>query len=75
MLKPMDDEDYKGSEGGRLYFDSHMHTPLCMHAEGHPREYVASGVEAGLKGVIFTCHSPMPNRFSHAVQMTPEQFG
>lgn len=57
-----------------LYFDSHMHTPLCKHAEGHPREYVAEGVAAGLRGVIFTCHSPMPDRFSHAVRMAPEQF-
>ncbi len=56
------------------YFDSHMHTPLCKHAEGHPREYVAQGVAAGLGGVIFTCHSPMPDRFSHAVRMAPEQF-
>lgn len=57
-----------------LYFDSHMHTPLCKHADGHPREYVAEGVAAGLRGVIFTCHSPMPDRFSHAVRMAPEQF-
>lgn len=57
-----------------LYFDSHMHTPLCKHAEGHPREYVAQGMAAGLDGVIFTCHSPMPDRFSHAVRMAPEQF-
>jgi len=57
-----------------LYFDSHMHTPLCKHADGHPREYVARGVNAGLRGVIFTCHSPMPDRFSHAVRMAPEQF-
>ena len=70
----MDANHSNDSEGNRLYFDSHMHTPLCKHADGHPREYVAHGVEAGLKGVIFTCHSPMPNRFSHAVRMTPEQF-
>lgn len=56
------------------FVDSHMHTPLCKHADGHPREYVAQGVASGLGGVIFTCHSPMPNRFSHAVRMAPEQF-
>lgn len=70
----METDDSEDRDDGRLYFDSHMHTPLCRHAEGHPREYVAEGVEAGLKGVIFTCHSPMPNRFSHAVRMRPEQF-
>lgn len=58
----------------RLFFDSHMHTPLCKHAHGHPSEYVKSGYERGLKGIIFTCHSPMPNRWSHAVRMAPDQF-
>lgn len=57
-----------------IYFDSHMHTPLCKHAIGHPSEYVQTGVERGLKGVIFTCHSPMPDRWSHPVRMAPEQF-
>ena len=74
MVDAMEAEDSVGRDDDRFYFDSHMHTPLCKHADGHPREYVAQGVEAGLKGVIFTCHSPMPNRFSHAVRMAPEQF-
>lgn len=56
-----------------LFFDSHMHTPLCKHAEGHPIEYMRQGVEQGLAGIIMTCHSPMPNRFSHRVRMAPEQ--
>lgn len=51
-----------------------MHTPLCKHAEGHPVEYMQQGVERGLAGIIMTCHSPMPNRFSHRVRMSPEQF-
>ena len=57
-----------------IVFDSHMHTTLCRHAEGDPLEYVAHGVRMGLKGVIFTCHSPHPDRFSHAVRMRPEEF-
>ncbi len=57
-----------------IYFDSHMHTHLCKHAEGEPDEYVRQGVECGLAGVIFTCHSPMPDRFSEYVRMAPEQF-
>jgi len=57
-----------------LYFDSHMHTPLCKHAHGHPSQYVEEGVARGLKGIIFTCHSPMPNRWSHAVRMSPDEF-
>lgn len=57
-----------------LYFDSHMHTPLCKHAEGEPVEYAQVGRARGLKGIIMTCHSPMPGRFSHHVRMAPEQF-
>lgn len=57
-----------------LLFDSHMHTPLCKHALGEPEEYAERGRMRGLKGIIMTCHSPMPDRFSHAVRMAPEQF-
>lgn len=62
------------SDAQPIFFDSHMHTPLCKHADGHPVEYMRVGVERGLAGIIFTCHSPMPNRFSHKVRMAPEQF-
>lgn len=51
-----------------------MHTPLCKHAEGHPVEYMREGVARGLTGIIMTCHSPMPDGFSHRVRMSPEQF-
>lgn len=57
-----------------VFFDSHMHTPLCKHATGHPVEYMERGIQRGLAGIIMTCHSPMPNRFSHRVRMAPEQF-
>jgi len=57
-----------------LFFDSHMHTPLCKHAVGHPVEYMERGIEVGLAGIIMTCHSPMPDGFSHRVRMAPEQF-
>lgn len=57
-----------------LLFDSHMHTPLCKHAEGHPVLYMEQGVAQGLAGIIMTCHSPMPGGFSSRVRMAPEQF-
>lgn len=72
MAKGMETEAKEGGEA--VFFDSHMHTPLCRHAYGSPEEYVAQGHAAGLRGVIFTCHSPMPDRFSHAVRMRPEEF-
>jgi len=56
-----------------MLFDSHMHTELCKHAEGYLWEYVDQGHQAGLDGVIFTCHSPMPDRFSHHVRMDPDE--
>lgn len=40
--------------------DSHLHTPLCGHAEGAPGEYVLQARKAGLRGLVFTDHSPMP---------------
>lgn len=58
-----------------IFFDSHMHTPLCKHAEGHPVLFMEHGVAQGLAGIVMTCHSPMPNGFSSRVRMSPEQFG
>ncbi len=40
--------------------DSHVHTPLCRHAEGAPEEYLFQARKQGLKGLVFTDHSPMP---------------
>lgn len=57
-----------------IYYDSHMHTPLCKHAIGEPEEYAKVGKVKGLKGIIMTCHSPMPLAFSFAVRMAPSQF-
>lgn len=58
----------------RILFESHSHTPLCNHAEGEPGEYAAVAEQRGLKGLIVTCHNPMPNRFSHHVRMREDQF-
>lgn len=55
-------------------YDSHMHTPLCKHARGQPEDYAESALRRNLKGIIITCHSPMPNGFSHSVRMDDSQF-
>jgi len=55
-------------------FDSHMHTPLCRHAVGAPDEYAAAAVSRGLRGIIFTCHNPLPRGLSRSVRMDPEEF-
>lgn len=62
------------SESRPIFFDSHMHTPLCKHAEGHPVAYMEQGVAQGLAGIVMTCHSPMPGGFSSRVRMAPDQF-
>ncbi|HWL53236.1 MAG TPA: histidinol-phosphatase [Chthoniobacteraceae bacterium] len=56
-----------------LLFDSHMHTPLCKHAVGMPEEYAAAAFRRGFHGMVITCHSPMPDRFSARVRMAPEE--
>lgn len=57
-----------------LLYESHCHTPLCKHAFGEPEEYAATALSRGFKGITFTCHCPLPDRFSHHVRMAPEQF-
>lgn len=57
-----------------VYFDSHMHTPLCKHAFGEPEKYAEQALQRGLKGVIFTCHGPMPAGFWPHVRMSDAEF-
>ncbi|MFM2176670.1 MAG: hypothetical protein RL015_768 [Verrucomicrobiota bacterium] len=51
-----------------------MHTPLCKHAWGEPEEYAAQALKAGLKGIIFTCHCPMPDGYWPMVRMAESEF-
>lgn len=39
--------------------DYHMHTPLCGHAVGEPREYALSAIKAGLGEIGFSDHAPL----------------
>jgi histidinol-phosphatase (PHP family) len=43
--------------------DYHMHTPLCGHATGAPRDYVLAAQKAGLGEIGFSDHNPMPTQF------------
>ncbi len=43
--------------------DYHTHTPLCKHAQGHPREYAAAAQRLGLPELGLSDHSPMRERF------------
>ncbi len=54
-------------------YDSHMHTPLCKHARGLPSDYAAQAQRVGLRGITFTCHSPMPFGWNPQVRMSIQQ--
>lgn len=44
--------------------DYHTHTPLCMHAEGQPEEYIDAALAAGLLAYGISDHAPaLPEPF------------
>jgi histidinol-phosphatase (PHP family) len=57
-----------------LLYESHCHTPLCKHALGSPSEYAAVAEQRGLKGLIVTCHGPLPDGLGSDHRMGPEDF-
>lgn len=57
-----------------LLYESHMHTPLCRHSVGDPEEYAAVAQQRGLKGIIVTCHNPLPDGIAQGSRMYAEQF-
>ena len=50
-----------------------MHTPLCGHATGAPREYAQAALDAGLAGICFTDHMPMPAWYDAPWRMRRDQ--
>ncbi|MBM3998365.1 MAG: histidinol-phosphatase HisJ family protein [Planctomycetes bacterium] len=58
----------------RLLYETHSHTPLCRHAVGEPGDYAEFALRRGLRGVIVTCHNPMPDGFSSSVRMALDEF-
>ena len=57
-----------------ILYDTHMHTTLCRHSHGECEEYAAVAQLRGLKGIIVTCHNPLPGGYSQGARMYPEQF-
>lgn len=57
-----------------LLYESHMHTPLCGHAHDLPGEYAAVAYKLGFKGIIVTCHAPMPDGYSAHIRMKIGEF-
>ncbi len=54
-------------------YDSHMHSPLCKHARGPLSAYAERAEQKGLRGITFTCHSPMPEGWDSALRMSLPQ--
>ncbi|MEX2607761.1 MAG: histidinol-phosphatase HisJ family protein [Kiritimatiellia bacterium] len=57
-----------------VLYETHMHTVLCKHAEGHLDAYAAEAKAKGLKGIIVTDHCPLPDGMSSPVRMSPGQW-
>lgn len=57
-----------------VVYEQHMHTPLCKHAVGDPGEYAFIAQRRGLKGIVVTCHNPIPDGYAPRVRMFPNEF-
>jgi len=57
-----------------LMFDSHVHTYYCRHASGELHEYAMEAFMRNLRGMIFTCHAPMPVDWASGVRMELDEY-
>lgn len=55
-----------------IIYEQHMHTPLCRHAEGEPEAYAEAARGRGMRGIVVTCHNPMPPEYSPESRMFAE---
>lgn len=57
-----------------MLYETHMHTPLCKHAQGSPIEYGRVAATRGLSGITVTCHNPLPDRIAPGIRMEERQW-
>jgi histidinol-phosphatase (PHP family) len=57
-----------------ILYESHLHTPLCKHAQGEPEAYAAAAATRNLAGIIVTCHNPPIDGWSPGVRMAAAEF-
>lgn len=50
--------------------DYHIHTPLCLHAEGEPSEFKDAAARKGMAEIAFTDHLPNPDGHDPHARMT-----
>ncbi len=53
--------------------DYHMHTPLCGHAVGEPREYAERAIAVGLQEIGFSDHAPLLSHDDPKITMNMKQ--
>src|SRR5512144_2051497 len=52
--------------------DYHIHTRLCRHAEGEPRDYVEHGITQGLPELGFADHLPFVAGYAPAFDVADD---
>ena len=57
-----------------ILYESHCHTPLCKHSIGSPEDFADVAEQRGLRGLIVTCHNPLPRGCSPEIRMAAEEF-
>ncbi len=57
-----------------MLIDYHVHTYLCKHATGTPKEYVESAIRSGLSEIGFSDHCPWPAGFDPRYRMLANEF-
>ena len=57
----------------KIISDYHMHTPLCGHALGAPREYASYAVRVGLAEIGFSDHAPFVHTVDPHITMSMEE--
>ncbi len=53
--------------------DYHMHTSLCGHATGQPRDYAEQALKTGLEEIGFSDHAPLVSHDAPGITMKREQ--
>jgi len=62
------------SEDTLMLPDYHLHTSLCKHAEGSPREYRNAARARGISEICFTDHCPAPDGYDPEHRMSIHDF-
>lgn len=45
----------------KIIYDTHMHTPMSLHATGWPVDYAKEAIKKNFKGICFTDHGTVKN--------------